>query len=136
MTFILLLAQLSAEDAAYFKRVERYAVGIQQQLVKDGRVDRLSGLEIVHALRCAFLIHPAKEAKPKPLGKTPLADWVKSQNWRSRLVVMEFEDRDSAQAFIEGWFAALPKNLHPLKARKIDTTVVWGHEDVIEKWGN
>ncbi len=129
---LIVLAVVSVEPG----RVKRYAEAYQKSAGITGKIDRLSGLEC----QFAFMIHPKTERAPAAVDQ-PLREWARSQNWRGRLVVMEFDGYPwlgkfdtPAQYFIEVVFPKIqgPQSLN-LRAIRIDTTVIWGDGDAIER---
>jgi hypothetical protein len=133
MNALLIVLAVVSADPAFAARVKRYAEGYRNDAAPTSRVDRLQGL----ACPCAFLIHPQTEKAP-PAVKQPLAPWARSQNWRGRLVVMDFYDgfdgSEAAKQFIDQEFPKIQGGQSMnLRAVRIDTTVIWGDGDAIER---
>lgn len=132
MNVLFVALAIVAVDPSLASRVKRYAEGYQRSAVPAGKVDRLSGLDCV----CAFMIHPKTERSPQPI-KQSLRDWARSQNWRGRLVVMEFADEygsdEKAKRFMEQWPTVQGGQSMNLRAVRLDTTVIWGDGDAIER---
>ncbi len=132
---LVVLAAIAAEpiDHAFAARVKDYATAYQKSAGINGRVDPIKGL----GSRYAFLIHPKTEKAPAAVAQS-LQQWARSQNWRGRLVSMDFYDgydgSEEAKKFINQEFPKIQDGRSMnLRAVRIDTTVIWGDGDAIER---
>jgi len=126
----------AAKPVTFADRVKRYAEGYAETAgLKAFKIDRLEGLDCGFA----FLIHPKSERPPEKV-KQPLIQWARSQEWRGRLVVMEFNDPEElgdemvATRFVEQIFPQIQgQQSRGMRIFRIDTTVIFGDADAIDR---
>lgn len=113
--------------------VKQYAQHYAKTAAPKSRVDLIKGFDC----QCAVLIHPSTERAPATL-RGSVKEWAKTQNWRGRLVILEFYDgydgSKEAKRFVDEVFPTIQGGQSMnLRIVRYDTTVIWGDGDAIER---